>query len=289
MKNNTKVRLHLSKQLFESLTREIIKESKANDGYSVAVKQPKEPKQSKDQAKSPEVQKTDKEVTMGEDMHTPEQGKTVTLTLNEYSGVEPEIYEIGKWAVHAFPALLKLSTAGNADGQATADIGQAVVALAGFGTIAIPIALAVGKDSIIAAAKKLRAFVGGKKDVKEGEGGDQELAAAVAHLPKDTVAKIAQKAEKSAPVAEAEKLNEISSEEVAALIGLLPAVGLSAAYIKDVLRTMKAKGLKGKEGWKKASQEVGSDVKAHMDRTVGGNRPGQGHGVDTSHTFGPQN
>lgn len=62
MNNNTKVRLHLSKQLFESLTREIIKEAKkANDGYTVAVKQPKMPKQSQSQAVSPEVQKTDAE------------------------------------------------------------------------------------------------------------------------------------------------------------------------------------------------------------------------------------
>jgi hypothetical protein len=66
MKNNTKVRLHLSKKLFESLTKEIIKEAKANDGYTVAVKQPKTPKQSKSQATSPEVQKTDAEAMMGE-------------------------------------------------------------------------------------------------------------------------------------------------------------------------------------------------------------------------------
>jgi hypothetical protein len=67
MNNNTKVRLHLSKQLFESLTREIIKEAKkANDGYTVAVKQPKMPKQSSSQAVSPEVQKTDAEAMMGE-------------------------------------------------------------------------------------------------------------------------------------------------------------------------------------------------------------------------------
>jgi hypothetical protein len=72
MKNNTKVRLHLSKQLFESLTREIIKETKANDGYSVAVKQPKMPKQSKSQATSPEVQKTDAEAMMGERMSSKE-------------------------------------------------------------------------------------------------------------------------------------------------------------------------------------------------------------------------
>ena len=64
MKNNTKVRLRLSKQLFESLSKQIIAEAKANDGYTVAVKQPKAPKESKSQAASPEVQKTDKEVTM---------------------------------------------------------------------------------------------------------------------------------------------------------------------------------------------------------------------------------
>ena len=67
MNNNTRVRLHLSKQLFETLTREILAEAKKpNDGYSVAVKQPKMPKQSKSQATSPEVQKTDKEKTMEE-------------------------------------------------------------------------------------------------------------------------------------------------------------------------------------------------------------------------------
>ena len=66
MKNNTKVRLRLSKQLFESLSKQIIAEAKANDGYTVAVKQPKMPKQSKSQAASPEVQKTDKEATMDE-------------------------------------------------------------------------------------------------------------------------------------------------------------------------------------------------------------------------------
>ena len=64
MKNNTKVRLRLSKQLFESLSKQIIAEAKANDGYTVAVKQPKMPKQSASQATSPEVQETDKEAMM---------------------------------------------------------------------------------------------------------------------------------------------------------------------------------------------------------------------------------
>ena len=65
MKNNTKVRLHLSKKLFESLTREIIKEAKANDGYTVAVKQPKQPKQVKEVNA---VEDTDKMKKMEEKM-----------------------------------------------------------------------------------------------------------------------------------------------------------------------------------------------------------------------------
>ena len=86
MKNNTKIRLHLSKNLFESIAKEVLAEAKkVNDGYSVAVKQPKAPKQSKDQSTSPEVQKTDKEAKM-EEMETrvAEEG-----TIDEYVGVEP--------------------------------------------------------------------------------------------------------------------------------------------------------------------------------------------------------
>ena len=41
MKNNTKIRLHLSKQLFEALTKQVLAEAKVNDGYSETVKQPK--------------------------------------------------------------------------------------------------------------------------------------------------------------------------------------------------------------------------------------------------------
>lgn len=86
MNNNTRVRLHLSKQLFETLTREILAEAKKpNDGYSVAVKQPKMPKQSKSQATSPEVQKTDAEAMMGE-METKVAEKKDKV--DEYVGVD---------------------------------------------------------------------------------------------------------------------------------------------------------------------------------------------------------
>jgi len=100
MKNNTKVRLHLSKQLFESLTKEIIKEAKANDGYTVAVKQPKTPKQSKSQAASPEVQKTDAEAMMGEagaPPMPPVPGKSATDKLN-LAGANMEIKDAKTFA-----------------------------------------------------------------------------------------------------------------------------------------------------------------------------------------------
>lgn len=65
MKNNTKIRLHLSKQLFESLAKQVITEAKKGDmsggAYTEAVKAPKEKKE-----KSPEVKATDKMKHMGE-------------------------------------------------------------------------------------------------------------------------------------------------------------------------------------------------------------------------------
>lgn len=92
MNNKTKIRLHLSKNLFESLTREILAEAKkANDGYTVAVKQPKMPKQSKSQATSPEVQKTDAEAMMGE-VHP----QADTKKMEKMKEMEMNVAEEGK-------------------------------------------------------------------------------------------------------------------------------------------------------------------------------------------------
>jgi hypothetical protein len=72
MKDNTKVRLRLSKQLFESLSKQIIAEAKRpNDGYEPI-------KQSKSQAASPEVQKTDKEAMM-EKTSDLEEGQVIAI------------------------------------------------------------------------------------------------------------------------------------------------------------------------------------------------------------------
>jgi len=78
-----------------------------------------------------------------------------------------------------------------------------------------------------------------------------------------------------------EKLKEVDENTLGAILGLLPVVGLSAAYIKDVIKKMKAQGLKGVKGFKQAAGEVGTSAKQHMDKTIGGNAPGQGHGVQT--------
>lgn len=72
MKNNTKIRLHLSKQLFETLTKQVLAEAKANDGYSVAVKQPKQAGETKAQKAAPEVKSTDKMKKMEEKMSSKE-------------------------------------------------------------------------------------------------------------------------------------------------------------------------------------------------------------------------
>lgn len=63
MKNNTKIRLHLSKNLFETIAKEVLAEAKVNGGgaYTEMVKTPKAKKE-----KAPEVKATDKMKKMDE-------------------------------------------------------------------------------------------------------------------------------------------------------------------------------------------------------------------------------
>ena len=63
MKNNTKIRLHLSKNLFESLAKQVLAEAKMN--YGAGMEEVKAPKKKKEE-KSPEVKATDKMKSMGE-------------------------------------------------------------------------------------------------------------------------------------------------------------------------------------------------------------------------------
>ena len=179
MKNITKVRLHLSKKLFESLTREIIKEAKANDGYTVAVKQPKQPKQVKEVNA---VEDTDKMKKMEEKMSSKEK-----MAKGLYNEVDAEM----------------------------------------------------DTDKM--------------KKIKEME----------------------------MNVAEEGQMNEIADISWEAVAAGMAAMGLAPLAIDKMHQWWKKKYPK--------SFEKAQSLSGAIDRQMGGNTPGQGHGVDTSKTFGPQN
>ena len=77
-------------------------------------------------------------------------------------------------------------------GQALADLGSTVVALATVGTFAVSVSLAVFKDQIADAAKKLIGAVKGNPSAT-AEAADVTLDQIVADMPEDIKAKIAAK------------------------------------------------------------------------------------------------
>jgi hypothetical protein len=119
----------------------------------------------------------------------------LTISLNEYVG-DPSSYDLGVWAAENFPAIWQqfkaMSTTSDA-GQQYVDFGSMFVMLATAGTITVSVGLAVVKDQIVAAAKKIKnaakSLFGGK--MAEGEGADSELEAALNGLPQDVLAKLA--------------------------------------------------------------------------------------------------
>jgi hypothetical protein len=121
--------------------------------------------------------------------------KKVTISLNEYVG-DPSSYDLGVWAAENFPAIWQqfkaMSTTSDA-GQQYVDFGSMFVMLATAGTITVSVGLAVVKDQIVAAAKKIKnaakSLFGGK--MAEGEGADSELEAALNGLSQDVLAKLA--------------------------------------------------------------------------------------------------
>jgi len=122
--------------------------------------------------------------------------KEITISLNEYVG-DPSAYDLGKWAAENFPAIWdafkSMSTVTNGDGQQYVDFGNMFVLLCTAGTITVSVGLAVVKDQIVDAAKKIKnaakSLFSGK--VAEGEGVDPELEAALNDLPQDVLAKLA--------------------------------------------------------------------------------------------------
>jgi hypothetical protein len=120
----------------------------------------------------------------------------LTISLNEYVG-DSSSYDLGVWAAENFPAIWdafkSMSTTTNDAGQQYVDFGSMFVMLATAGTITVSVGLAVVKDQIVAAAKKIKnaakSLFGGK--MAEGEGADSELEAALNSLSQDVLAKLA--------------------------------------------------------------------------------------------------
>ena len=181
MNDNTIIRIKVPTHLYESVKAKLmIKEDEYTAGSFFGKKE--EPKEENPNATG--VAKPAK------DQRFEEEEKTVTVSLNEYTG-DPAMYDLGSWVADSFPSVAKwfgdLSTTDD-PGQKLVDLGTAVFSLATVGTIALSVTLAVVKDDIKAAAKKLISAV--KGGVKEGDA-DAELADVISKLPKDGLAKIA--------------------------------------------------------------------------------------------------
>lgn len=182
MNDNTIIRIKVPAHLYESVKAKLmIKEDEYTAGSFFGKKE--EPKEENPNATG--VAKPAKDQRFEE-----EEEKTVTVTLNEYVG-DPGMYDLGTWVADSFPAVAKwfgeMSTTED-PGQKLVDLGTAVFSLATVGTIALSVTLAVVKDDIKAAAKKLISAV--KGGVKEGDE-NAELADVISKLPKDGLAKIA--------------------------------------------------------------------------------------------------
>jgi len=121
--------------------------------------------------------------------------KKVTISLNEYVG-DSSSYDLGVWAAENFPAIWQqfkaMSTTSDV-GQQYVDFGGMFVLLCTAGTITVSVGLAVVKDQIVDAAKKIKnaakSLFSGK--VAEGESVDPELEQALNDLPQDVLAKLA--------------------------------------------------------------------------------------------------
>lgn len=254
MKNNTKVRLHLSKQLFESLTKEIIKEAKANDGYTVAVKQPKTPKQSKSQATSPEVQKTDAEAMMGEagaPPMPPVPGKNASDKLN-LTGVNAEITDAKTFAKALLDIAKKLQSKEGFKPESNPSIKRAMDALrvVSGGAPAMPPVPPAGQD-------KPSQYQKPKMPPVPGQMKEMEM-----------------------NVAEEGQLNELDpGTSWEAIAAGMAAIGLAPFAIEKMHKWWEKKHPK--------SFKAAQGLSRAIDKTAG-NVPGQGHGVDPSKTFGPQ-
>lgn len=273
MKNNTKVRLRLSKQLFESLTREIINEAKkANDGYTVAVKQPKQPKQSKAQADSPEVQKTDAETKMEATQGQEPTASTSTLAKNFRAKAQE---------------LPKMQGISSREAQSLQKLIDTILAKAPGGELAMAIDKA--QRALDTASQNIKT---GEKQQTHSPGSDYTKGSFMGQRGEEKPSKFTSGVAKPAAnqrfeemetkVAEEGQLNEIdpSALDIGAIVSGMAAIGVTPVLVDKFWQYVKKKNPK--------AYEKAQSLSGAMDKSVGGNRPGQGHGVDTRHTFGPQ-
>lgn len=209
MKNNTKIRLHLSKQLFESLTKQVIMEGKSNMGggaYTETVKVPKSKSgkiKEADMPKAPSHEETaanqvyekmSSKEKMKKGLYKEMDGeKKVQITLDEVDDMDIHTttgalsYDIGKWAVDNWPTL---ANAIKGDQGSLEDVGNAVTGLITMGVFGVGTGLAMYADDLKAAARKLKNAIKGKKDNMEEGSGEKGLSNLLAKIPDEIKAKV---------------------------------------------------------------------------------------------------
>ena len=163
MKNNTKIRLHLSKQLFESLTKQVIAEAKMKKNLGAGMT---EVKGRKDKKKEEEPLKEMETMTA--------EAPGMKKPIAEMTTGDMEFYNIGKWAADF------LGLAVDSEGDLI-QLGGNVLTAATLGTLGAATGLIMYSDNIKAGIKKagqaLKSLVKGKsaeapKGVTEGTGED---------------------------------------------------------------------------------------------------------------------
>ena len=165
MKNNTKIRLHLSKQLFESLTKQVIAEAKMkNLGAGMTeIKAKKAPKKEK-----------------MEEMETRVAEKENMQQLKELDSTNASLYDIGVWASDLLNLGLK-------DENDLVGLGGKVLSAGTAGAFGVATGLIMYSDQIKAGIKKagalLKNLAKGGGAVKEDTGTDP-----LKRLPADALA-----------------------------------------------------------------------------------------------------
>jgi len=259
MKNNTKIRLHLSKRLFESLTKQVLAEAKMKketlSGYT-EVKMPKGSKSAKKMEEVDAVSYTNKVRNMGEVNDREETKKMQTMHKMDEKMSSKEKMAKGLY---------------NEDGD-TLQPGDNITWLDGHQKENKGVVQSQEEGDYYKVKVTAAPIGGGAKvgDVITKQSGDVKKAMNEKMSSKEKMAKGMYKED---------NVNELSGESIAALVALIPGITITAAIIKDIIAYMKSNNLKGIDGFKQAYKAVGGSASGQIDKQMGGNTPGQGHGV----------